>query len=313
MKRILFTGAGGAGTEAIWKLWHNKYYLLFADADVETISSDIPVEHRVSIPMASDPVFPDVLQKVCQKMSVDLLVPGVDEELSILASMKGKAGWPAILLPNQQFVDLMIDKFCCAQAIGAAGLSVPETVLSTDANKLPFPLIIKPRSGRGSRGVMKIDRLEQVGAYLKLYGVDSESIILQELIKGQEYTVFVCADNDANLRAVIPVNVGLKRGITIRAEVEGNQAIFDYAINFQKAFQPTGVYNIQCMLTKDGQVIPFEVNPRVSTTFCLAVSTGFDPIDLAVGNHQNNLEVFTPRESIQLRRSWKNNISPKAN
>lgn len=309
MRRIIFTGAGGAGSEAIWRLWHDRYDLLFADAVPESICPDIPHERRLAIPMANDPKFAESVRAICQSRKVDLLIPGVDEELSVLSSMKNKDGWPLILLPDQEFVDLMLDKLACAQAINAAGLMAPKTVTADRANELNFPLIIKPRSGRGSRGVMKLITPPQVAAYLGLYQADPESIIAQELITGQEYTVIVCADNNATLRAIIPVKVDLKRGITIRAETEENQAIVEYAKRFQNAFQPTGVYNIQCVLSDVGDVVPFEINPRVSTTFCLAISTGFDPAQVVFGEGINSNEVFISKEPLQLRRSWKNNIS----
>ena len=78
-----------------------------------------------------------------------------------------------------------------------------------------------------------------------------------------------------NCWAVIPVRVDLKRGITIFAEVDANEFVIDYCTKFQKQFNEKGIFNIQCILTEHQEVFPFEVNPRVSTTFCLAISRWF--------------------------------------
>ena len=42
MKKILFTGGGGTGNEAIYRLLSSKYEVNFADADLKAISNSIP-------------------------------------------------------------------------------------------------------------------------------------------------------------------------------------------------------------------------------------------------------------------------------
>jgi len=304
--RILITGGGGAGTEAIWRIWHERYELYFADAYPKSILPDIPDQRRIAIPMANDPDFMNRLQGICNENEVDLLIPGVDEELLGLASVKGSRDWPDILLPDKAFVALMLDKLSSNKALVNAGLSAPKTELPRSINNVRFPCIVKPRRGRGSRGVMKLDSQEEVSAYLTIQKGKPEDYILQELIVGREYTVFVAADAHSRLRAVIPVKVDLKRGVTIRAETDNEPAIIDYVKRFHKCFKVTGVYNIQCMLTDARDVIPFEINPRISTTFCLAISTGFDPIRMNEGPITN---IFTPQITYKLQRNWMNTIT----
>ncbi len=130
----------------------------------------------------------------------------------------------------------------------------------------------------------------------------------QDYVAGQEYTVFVSADRTGKLAAIVPVKVLIKRGITIRAETDATQEILDYVERFQDHFRASGVYNIQLMLSADRKIYPFEVNPRVSTTFCLAVSTGFDPIAAFLDGAGRT--VFVPERHYSLQRSWSNDIKP---
>lgn len=301
----MFTGGGGAGNEAIWRLWNARYTLFFADARPEFISPEIPQDRCIAIPIAISENFAEAVKTVCRDLRIDVLVPGVDEELQILGSLKGEVGWPIIMLPDNSFIELMLDKQACAEALHSNGLSAPLTLPVSRADEIGFPLIIKPRSGRGSRGVMKIDHPSQVSAYLTLYGVDPTAVIAQEWIRGQEYTIFVCPDRQSTLRAVVPVRVDQKRGVTIRAETEAHPAIVEYAQRFQATFQPNGPYNIQCMVTEDGVVVPFEVNPRISTTFCMSIAAGVEAIDLFMG-HINPSFLCRFSEGIKLRRHWKN-------
>jgi carbamoyl-phosphate synthase large subunit len=235
-------------------------------------------------------------------------VPTVDEELLPLARHQLAPGDPGLLLPPADFVAGMLDKLACARALTAQGLTAPRTEPVSGAAALAFPLILKPRSGRGSRGVVQIDEAAQVPAYLALHRTSPEAVIAQELATGQEYTVFVLADQQARLRAVVPVKVLEKRGVTIRAHTEASAAILDYTRRFQAAFRPTGPYNIQCMLTPAGVVLPFEVNPRVSTTFCLSFAAGVDAFALYAESMPDPI-LAAFQSDVQLGRHWHNHFS----
>jgi len=201
----------------------------------------------------------------------------------------------------------MLNKLDCANSIIAAGLRAPKTVPVSDINELDFPFILKPKSGRGSRGVSIIKSAREIDAYKLLHNSDPSEIIGQELCVGDEYTVLVAGDMEGSLIASIPVKIDIKKGITISAKTEFNPAINEYVKKFHSAFKPTGVYNIQCILTKDGIVLPFEVNPRISTTFCLGVASGFDPFS-DMSTLSKNKKIFTPEKEFHIRRNWHNYI-----
>ncbi len=72
-----------------------------------------------------------------------------------------------------------------------------------------------------------------------------------------------------------------------------------------QAFPTKGCYNIQLMLTTEGLVMPFEINPRVSTTYCLVVAANVDPIEIFL--RKKNLDKLALFSSgLQLRRHWRN-------
>ena len=308
VRKILFTGGGGAGNEAINRHWHGRYDMYFGDADPTAIAASIPADRRVRLPFARDPVFVPEIRRLAREHALDLVVPGVDEELLPLARAAGDSPVP-FLLPSAGFVESMLDKYRAEQLIAEAGLSAPRTVLFDRAEELTFPIIAKPRSGRGSRGVRQLTDPSQLAPYFALSGVPaSDDLVAQDYVEGQEYTVFVAADRTGKLAAVVPVKVLIKRGITIRAETDATPEILDYVERFQGHFRASGVYNIQLMLTDDRKIYPFEVNPRVSTTFCLAVSTGFDPIAAFLDGAKG--DVFVPDRHYSLQRSWSNEITP---
>lgn len=302
-KTILLTGGGGAGNEAIWRILNDKYNLYFADCDLDNVDSAIPSDRRLAIPKACDDNFTSSLVQICNKLKVDFLVPGVDEELLIL--QKNKALFDCkIFLPEYSFIAGMLDKHLCAKSIASKGLLAPETYYVSDYNKLDFPMVIKPKSGRGSRGVMIVHSEEELQAYKVFNKLPDTDIIAQQLISGQEFTVLVSANKEQELNCIVPIKVAQKKGITISATTEMNDSIIDYVRSFHKNFKTDCIYNLQCILTDDNRVYPFEVNPRVSTTFCVVLAAGFDPFEMFYSN-----EKFVPKHTYSLRRNWKNNIT----
>ena len=135
-----------------------------------------------------------------------------------------------------------------------------------------------------------------------------DDFIVQELLQGQEYTVMMAADQTSHLRAVVPVKVRLKRGITLRAETDRDEKVIAACVAIHAAHPVTGCFNVQLVKTKEGDVKPFEINPRISTTTCLALAAGVDFIDMYLGSGQaTNLTMSglaSFQDNLQLKRSW---------
>lgn len=309
MIRLLFTGGGGAGNEAIYRLLVDRYDCHFADADPYAIDDAIPPDNRHVIPLAQDAGFAKVVTSLCSELGVDLLIPGVDEELPIMAAISRAVPAMKILAPDLAFIAQMGDKLSMIRALEAAGLTTPWTFQANDLATALFPAIAKPRNGRGSRGVRVIASEAELDAYLLLEGLDAENVILQELGYGTEYTVQMIADSHGVLRAVVPVEVGLKRGITLRAKTVENPVVDAACRAIHAAYPTAGCYNIQLILTDDGRVLPFEINPRISTTFCLSVAAGVDPIAIAMDLAHETDEAVVFQAGVRLRRHWRNSLS----
>lgn len=309
MTRILFTGGGGAGNEALARLFDRRYECHFADADLSAINDAIPAERRHAIPMARDPDFVKALAALCERLTIDLLVPGVDEELPFLPALSAAAPGLHILAPEAAYIARMNDKLTMPAALRQAGLDAPWTLPGDRADEAEFPAIAKPRQGRGSRAVHLVEDAAAFDAYLRLEGLAPEAVVLQERAIGTEYTVQMVCDSAGQLRAVVPVHVGIKRGITILAETADSPTV-DAACRAIHAAWPTGgCYNIQLIVTEDGRVLPFEINPRISTTFCLVVAAGVDPIAVFLGLAPETPRTIAFRHGVGLRRFWRNSFT----
>lgn len=312
LPRLLFTGGGGAGSEALHRLLSEGYDVHFADADPEARPPSVRARDWHTIPLASAPDFLNNLTDLCCTLGVDLLVPGVDEELLAIAYARAAMGCD-VLLPPVEFVATHLDKLTSNAVLKGLGVSVPDTEALADRQHLPFPCIVKPRRGRGSRDVATVRSEEELRAHVTLCRRPSEDFLVQQLIPGQEYTVTMVADRAGALRAVVPVKVGIKKGITLRAETDRDAAVIAACEAIHRAHPVSGCFNIQVVKSDSGAVMPFEINPRISTTTCLALAAGVDFVDLYLGGTAANqltggLAAF--QDHLRLKRSWHNEFSP---
>lgn len=306
--RLLFTGGGGAGSEALLRLLHGRYEVHFADADQAAKPASVPARAWHHVPLASDPDFVARLRRLCQDLAIDLLVPGVDEELLPIAAASESIATD-VLLPRTDFVEAHLDKLTSQALLRAHGIAVPETEALPARRRVSFPCIVKPRRGRGSRHVATVRSEEELKAHVMLSRRPAEDFIAQELLVGQEYTVTMVADRAGTLRAVVPIKVAIKRGITLRAETDRDEAVIAACAAVHAASPAAGCFNIQLVKTAAGDVKPFEVNPRISTTTCLALAAGVDFVDLYLGGGEApGLAGF--QDQLRLRRSWANEFLP---
>lgn len=306
--RVLFTGGAGAGGEAIYRLLDDRYQVHLADACPQGIAPAVPEGRRHRLPLAADPAFIPHLRQLCRDLAIDLVVPAVDEELVLVAGLKQ----PRVLLPAVEFIRAMLDKLAFARHLQKVGLPVPATTTADrwqEARDYGGDLIVKPRSGRGSRHVHRLHSLAQLPAYLQLTGLEAGQVLVQQRIQGREYTVQMAADTLGQLRAVVPVRVEQKRGVTLRAHTCDEKAVIQACRAIHAAWPVAGCYNIQLMLDGQGVAWPFEINPRVSTTFCLAVAAGVDPIAIFLHEPSTPPSSLQPfNQCVSLQRYWSNHI-----
>lgn len=306
--RILITGGGGAGSEALWRLLHNVYELHFGDADPCAIDPIIPRDRCHRLPWAVDPLLAPKIAELCARLKIDILISTVDEELLALTEAAADLLPTQLMLPNNAYVATMLDKYRMVEALSAHGLTIPKTrLLSSGEFDFDFPCIVKPRQGRGSRGVRTIEQKEAIELFNSL-GQEADKYILQQKAEGVEYTVQMVANQNCDLAAVVPVRVELKKGVTIRAEVIENANVLAACRGIHDCLPASGSYNIQLILDSSGAVFPFEINPRPSTTFCMSIAAGIDPISVFCGR-VNADKVPDIKFGTKLHRHWTNHFS----
>ena len=137
--------------------------------------------------------------------------------------------------------------------------SVPFT--TTDPDKVnSFPVIAKPRFGKGSRNVTKVNN----EADLRYIASNFGNNIFQEFLPGVEYTIDVLSDMNKNpLFAVPRIRLQTKAGISTKGRVVRDADLETTCMNMAREIGIRGPSCIQMKESSDGQLQLIEINSRL--------------------------------------------------
>ena len=233
------------------------------------------------VPPGDSEAFLPRMRELCALEEVVAIVPLVDEELARVAELIEDG--VQVLLPRPDFVATCLDKYALMRRLEEAGIGVPRTWSAAEwptdaADHSPDGLVLKPRSGRGSRGVVFVDSARDMARVVSESGYAAEELIVQERVTGPEYTVSVVVWRDGEVQAVVPKEVVLKQGVTKYAVSRRETEVIRTCRAIQAALRADGPFNVQLCLDAKGHPRVFEINPRFSSTAALTVAAGVDEI-----------------------------------
>jgi len=301
---LFMTGGGGAGTIAATKILRasGNYRVILGDMDKWAAGLRFADKSYI-LPAGNDERFIDCVRDILRKEHVEVFVPLVDEE--ILKSYQLRDDFPdlIILLPEYEFSKIVLDKWHLIKRLERSSLPCPKTHLVCESYEdLEYPLIVKPRIGRGSRNVMELKSSDQIEAYKVLCGLPSDRILVQEKIRGKEFTVSVVVNKVGDVLAVVPKEVINKRGITITAITRENSEICSLCVDIQRKLKPNGPFNVQLVQRDDGVPVVFEINPRYSTTIALTMAAGVNEIEILTENIKSPNGLFPFKADLVMTR-----------
>lgn len=306
MATILITGAGGAcGIGAIKSLKTNTAHrVIGVDMDPTAVGIQFADAGR-TVPPATDDEWPTAIASIVSEFDVDVIIPTVDEELAVLPALRDVCDDVPILAPKQAVIDLAMDKYQATKALAEAGHPTPATWLGTEADAIApstYPLIVKPRRGRGSRGVQRVETPDELHAHLADTSDSPDTLLCQALVDGTEYTTSVVGTTQDELLSVVPKEAIEKDGSTVLGATRTAPAVASSCVEIFETLAPAGPLNIQQIVDEDGIPRVIEINPRFSSTSCLTVDAGVDAFDLlirdALGQQVDPPESFEPDRYI---------------
>jgi carbamoyl-phosphate synthase large subunit len=167
------------------------------------------------VPGCLDPEFATEVEYICERESINLVVPTIDTELPVYVAIKERIGrcGTKIGISAPETVAICQDKVLTSQWLAARQFPTPRqacpaAVLSNGAD-WHMPLIVKPRSGSASIGVRRITSLQE----LALAAQNEGDLIVQEVVDGQEFTVNVFLNGLGECLCAVPTSSQSRRGV----------------------------------------------------------------------------------------------------
>lgn len=287
MATVLVTGVGGAtGIGAVQSLHRETHHdVVGVDMDRNAAGLYLADAGR-TIPPATDDEWATALAKIVSEYSIDVVIPTVDEELAELSTLSSALPKDvSVVAPRQAVIDRTLDKYETYRTLQANDHPVPRTWLATEAESVDltqFPLVVKPRRGRGSRGLSIVEHHQELSDHLTATDYSRNQLLVQQYIPGTEYTTSVVVTGDNSLLGVVPKEAIEKQGITVRGVTRRNTTITQSCRDIFETLDPAGPLNVQQIIDEDGIPQTIEINPRFSSTSCLTVAAGVDEFDLLV-------------------------------
>jgi carbamoyl-phosphate synthase large subunit len=278
--KVFITGAGGSGSIAvIQSLRELGYEVIAGDASPHAAGLGI-ADRGYVVPFGAEPAFETTIRELIATERPEFVIPTVDEEIPVVHRLVARE-FPEtrVLTPRLAFCEAMLDKWRMHDVLASARIDVARTWLANDAAGAIYPAVVKPRVGRGSRGVAYLEGPADLARYLASAPAPADRYIVQTRAFGVEYTTSAVVGLDNSMLAVVPKQVVQKIGITQVGITRVVPRIDAQCRAIRDALEPHGPFNVQGVLTDDGTPIVFEINPRYSTTVALTLAAGVNEVD----------------------------------
>ena len=305
--KVLVTGVtgGGVGFGILETLMNAGYQAFGADVTAYSVGL-IKAKKGFVVPLATDSRYLDAIQSICAKNGINLVIPGSEAELFELTKNTSQFESRGILViaNDHALIKNCRDKWDMFLMFKNEGIPCPDSALPESygqfIGKHGFPILLKQRTGSGSRNLFVAKNEQDYVFYSKRLNEEKIPFILQEYIGegADEYTVGVVCRKDKSVvgsitvhrllsglsskqktsagKATVEISTGISQGI-----VEDNELIQRQCEDYAKKLGVTGPANFQGRLVNNVFIV-FELNPRFSGTTPFRAGVGFNDVDLVI-------------------------------
>ena len=290
MTTVMITGVGaiiGYGLLRSIRSSRSEVRLVGADIYNDAVGRTWCDEFEQAPLTASEDYF-EWLADMVEKHHVDLIVPGIEQDVHRLSADRGKlvSFKCKVALNDPYLIDLTRDKWLMHQSLFDLdeATRIPSYLggsyleLST---RLGLPFILKPRRSYASKGIVRVEKEQDFLAVEDMLG---EHLMAQPLIGSddEEYTVGAFGDGEGGVCAHISMQRYLaKDGSTAKAWIRNKPDLNETVLRLCSYFKPLGPTNLQFRLD-NGCWKLLEINPRVSSTSSMRTAFGYNEASMII-------------------------------
>ncbi len=289
---VLVLGLGGNVSQGILKaLRLSSLPIRVVGACVSPESAGLYGADRALIsPPAADPMFLDWLVDTCRAEDVDAVLTGVEPILEVLAGHEDleAAAAAKFIVSSPAVLAVGDDKVATSKWLKERGFGFGRCARTEDIEEIRrlaaecgFPLIAKPRRGKGSYGITVIDNDAELQRFVR-----TPDYMVQEYLGSPdaEFTASCWSDNVGRVRGCIVMRRRLTAGTTTAISVDPLPSVRDEAIRIASELKPVGPCNVQMRLVGDRPVC-FEINVRFSGTTPMRARLGFNDVEATLRHY----------------------------
>lgn len=231
------------------------------------------------VPRISAPDYVEVLLELCRKHEVSLLVPLIDPALPVLAVRASEFAsvGTRLMVSSPETIAIGANKVATGTFFREHGFRTPHVFSEDEIAALrpsDFPVFAKPAEGSSSIGAGAVQNAEE----LRVRRAADPSLVIMELVRGEEYTIDVYVDFAGVPRCAVPrlrleTRAGeISKGVTVRDE-----ALIALSLDAARKLPGAiGCLTLQAFKMTDGRFVFIEINPRYGGGYPLAWHAGAD-------------------------------------
>jgi carbamoyl-phosphate synthase large subunit len=278
-KTVLVTGIGGnVGQGIIRNILSTSYPIRIVGTNISDFSAgNHLVDSFYKVPFGYDANYIPIIKEIINKERVDLIISSTDFESYFLALNKNDINCQ-IAGSEIDASEIYLDKYLTYIHHKSANIPFAKSCLPSEFKGQFSKSLAKPRKGRGSKGL--IFDLKVVS------GLSDEEYMIQEMHTGIEITSAVYRRyKDGIIHGIISMERSLENGATTYCKVtrKFDAQVLKIAQDMcEKTPGLKGAFNIQSIVKNNDEVVPFEINCRISGTNSIRAGFGFKDVNYTI-------------------------------
>lgn len=227
------------------------------------------------IPRIGTEGYLEKIIEICEKENIALIVPTIDTELLILSENKEmleERTKARVLVSDYPIIEICRNKIRSQKFFEEHNFLVPRQIKDIEKDNFSYPVFIKPLDGSSSINAFAVNNEKE----LKFFTEYIENPIIQEYVRGEEYTIDVFLDFDSNILSVVPrKRLAVRSGEIAKGKIVKDRVMIEEVKRLMEILRPIGHITVQCMKTEQG-IYFIEINPRFGGGAPMSMEAGAD-------------------------------------
>lgn len=295
MYNILVTGVGAIiGYGIVHSLRQSRYNVTIIGTDIyEDAVGKEWCDFFEQGKMANSLDYPQYLTDIIVKYDIDLVIPGIEQDINRITKEYEYFNKLNVkfAINDMQLIETASDKWLTHLALIENKFNVIPTYIEGSyieiEKKLGNPMLLKPRKSYASKGIYKIQNIEDYNYWkFKL----CNEFMVQKIVGDidSEYTVaaFGLGDGTSSQKISLKRKLG-PDGATAKAKVVDIEQLNNTVDKLVSIFKPVGPTNFQFRY-HEGEFLLLEINPRISSSTSIRNSFGYNEAEMCIDFYLKN-------------------------